>query len=260
MELYIRLLAASIRARMQYKIDFVLTALLYAVGASLEFLTLATILYRYPSIGGWGLYEVAILSGIANSSYALFRLFGPELNNFEKYLVTGEFDSVLIRPWPSLLTLLSRNFDLGRVGSTVLGYAMVFLGVRGVISQGAPLWVAPYAFLMPLIGAVVVAAMCLVTAAAGFWLTRIDELSTFTLNAPVTAGNYPTHIFPGWMRRLLTAVLPVATFGYFPLNYALGKGGAPWHLALPFISAVLSVWVSLQFWHWGERHYQSTGS
>lgn len=260
MKLYFRLLGASVRARMQYKFDFVVSMALYALGASLEFLTLAAILYRYPSIGGWNLYEVTILCGIANASYGLFRLFGTELNGFERYLVTGEFDSLLVRPWPSLATLLSRNFDLARVGATFQGFLMISFGATGAIARGAPLWVAPYAFLMPLAGTFVVGAMSLVTAAAGFWLTRIEELSTFTINAPVTAGNYPLHIFPGWMRRMLTLVLPIATFGYFPMNYALGKGGAPWHLALPFGSAALSVWVALQFWNWGERHYQSTGS
>lgn len=260
MKLYFRLLGASVRARMQYKFDFLVSMSLYALGASLEFLTLAAILHRYSNIGGWNLYEVTILCGIANSSYGLFRVFGTELNGFERYLVTGEFDGLLVRPWPSLATLLSRNFDLARAGAALQGIFMIFLGVSGVIAQGAPVWVAPYAFLMPLAGTLVVAAMCLVTAAAGFWLTRIEELSTFTLNAPVTAGNYPLHIFPGWMRRLLTVVLPIATIGYFPINYALGKGGAPWHLALPFLSAGLSVWVAVQFWNWGERHYQSTGS
>lgn len=260
MRLYFRLLTASVRARMQYKTDFFVTMLLYALGAALEFLTIAAVLYRYPRIGGWNIYEIAVLSGIATTSYGLFRIFGSELNGFERYLVTGEFDSLLIRPWPSLATLLSRHFDLARAGATLQGLALMAFGLKGVVAAGAPPWVPAYAFLMPLAGALVVGAMSLATAAAGFWLTRIEELSVFTLNAPVTAGSYPLNIFPGWMRRLLTVVLPIATIGFIPLSYAFGKGGRAWHLAVPFLSAAAAVWVTTLFWLRGERHYQSTGS
>lgn len=260
MALYLRLLLASLRARMQYRWDFLLSTLFYGIGTGLELLTVASILYRYPSIGGWNLYEIALLSGVINIAWGLCRVLGSELENFQNYLISGEFDNLLVRPWPSLLILLSRRFDFGRLGSIIQGAVVLALGLTGVLAAGAPLWLIPYSITLLIPGALTVGAIHLLTATAGFWIIRIEELQVFTVNGPISAANYPAHIFPNWMRKMMTSVLPVAGIAYTPLRYALGKGGSPFDLIVPYLGAALSLAISLWLWRIGERHYQSTGS
>lgn len=260
MRLYLRLLGAAIRGKMQYKWDFVFSTLLYAVLTAIDFLTVAIILLRYEVIAGWSLYEVALLAGVAAASYGLYRVFAAELDAFERYLVGGDYDSLLIRPWPALLSLLVRTFDLGRVGAILQGYLVLSLGLAGVRGQGAPAWLALYAYLLPLAGALTIAAIAIAVAGIGFYLTRISELQIFAINASMAAANYPSLIFPRWMRGLLTGLLPVTAFTYIPLNYALGKGGTPLSLLTPFWVAPLACLVALQIYRVGERRYQSTGT
>lgn len=260
MKLYLRLLVAAIRGKMQYKWDFLFSTLLYAVLTAIDFLTVAAILLRYEVVAGWSLYEVALLAGVAAASYGLYRVFAAELDAFEKYLVTGEYDSLLIRPWPALLSLLARTFELGRVGAILQGYLVLTIGLAGVRGQGGPAWLALYAYLLPLAGAVTIAAIGVAVAGIGFYLIRINDLQVFAINAAVAAANYPAIIFPRWMRGLLTGLLPVAAFTYIPLNYALGKGGTPLFLLIPFGVAPLALVVALQVYRVGERHYQSTGT
>lgn len=260
MALYFRLLRASVRSKMQYKWDFLLTSVLYAAITAGEFLTLAAILYRYRSVAGWTMYEVALLAGLASASHGIYRVFAAELDTFEKYLVNGEYDGLLIRPWPALLTLLARNFDIGRIGAPIQGYLVIGIGLSGLLAQGAPPWLVVYACLVPPAGAVIITAISIAVAGIGFFITRIGDLQTFALNAPVTAAAYPADIFPRWLRGLLTALLPVTAIGYIPARYALGKGGSPLNLAAPFLVAILAISVALQIYQWGERHYQSTGS
>lgn len=260
MPLYLRLMAAGLRAQMQYKWDFLVTTLLYALLTAVDFLLIATILYRYRAVAGWNVYEIALLAGVTSTSLGLFRVFGSEVSRFEQYLVTGEFDQILTRPLPTLGSLLSRNLDLGRLGAVLQGALVMALGLEGVMARGAPGWLPFYVLLLPLAGAGIVGAVGLVVAAAGFWLTRIDELQTFAINAPLTAAQLPLDIFPGWLKRVLTGILPVAAIGYYPLHYALGKGGTPLGLLLPFLAAGGALFVALAFWRLGERNYQSTGS
>lgn len=260
MALYLRLLGASIRSRMQYKWDFLLTSILYALITAVEFLTVAAILYRYRSVAGWNIYEVALLSGIASASHGLYRVFAAELDGFERYLVNGEYDGLLTRPWPPLATLLARNFDLGRIGAPLQGYLVITIGLRGVLEQGIPTWLAVYIYTLPLAGALIITAISISVAAAGFSLTRINDLQTFALNAPVTAAAYPADIFPRWLRALLTYLLPVTAMGYIPVRYGLGKGGTAASLLVPFLTAAIALIVALQLYRLGERRYQSTGS
>ncbi|MFZ5826825.1 MAG: ABC transporter permease [Bacillota bacterium] len=260
MVLYFRLLGASIRSRMQYKWDFLLTAVLYALITAVDFLTVAAILHRYHSVAGWTLYEVALLSGLASASQGLYRVFAAELDTFDKYLVGGEYDGLLIRPWPPLLSLLARNFDIGRIGAAVQGYLVITIGLAGVLAQGAPGWLAFYVYLLPLSGAVIVTAISIAVAGIGFFITRINDLQTFAIGAPITAAAYPADIFPRWLRGLLTGLLPVTAIGYIPVRFALGKGGTLLHLAVPFLAAAAAITVALHVYRWGERRYQSTGS
>lgn len=260
MKLYLRLVAASIRSRMQYKVDFLLTSFFYALITALDFLTVAAILYRYNSVAGWSVYQVALLSGLASASHGLYRVFAAEIDAFEKYLIQGEYDSFLIRPWPPLLSLLARNFDLGRAGAALQGYLVLSIGLSGVLAEGAPRWLIPYTLVVPMAGAVIVASIGIAVAGAGFYLTRIGELQTFAINAPLTAVNYPVEIFPRWLRSFLTALLPVACIGYIPIRYGLGKGGTPLHLLVPFVAAAVALFAALRIYHLGERRYQSTGS
>ncbi|HLN65054.1 MAG TPA: ABC-2 family transporter protein [Symbiobacteriaceae bacterium] len=257
MALYFRLIWAGIRSRMQYKWDFLLSTLLYGVITAADFMTVAAILYRYKSVAGWNVWEVAVLSGMASSGYGLYRVFCSELDGFERYLVTGEFDNLLIRPWPTLASLLARNFDLGRVGAFCQGLLILTLGLRGAGVQG---WLRVYAYLVPVAGACIIAALALISAAAGFWVTRINDLVTFMVNAPYAAANYPMDIFPRWLRRLFTVVLPVAAMGFIPMEYGLGKGGSPVALVVPFVAAGVALAVAYGAWRVGERRYQSSGS
>ncbi|HYF75604.1 MAG TPA: ABC-2 family transporter protein [Symbiobacteriaceae bacterium] len=257
MALYLRLLGAGVRARLQYKFDFLFTTVLYGVITAIDFLTVAAILFRYSSVAGWNVYEIALLSGMASASNGLFRVLGSEVTLFERYLVTGEFDNLLIRPWPTLASLLTRNFDIGRVGAFLQGLLLVVVGLNGV---GAPVWLWVYCLVVPFAGCLVIGAIYLAVAAAGFWLTRIDELQTFAVNAPLAAVNYPQEIFPKALRWLFLSLLPMAAIGYVPLSYALGKGGSVLGLVVPFLAAGASVAVSVRLWGWGERRYQSTGS
>ena len=260
MRLYLQLLRAGIRARLQYRWDFLFTTVLYAGLVAIDFLTVAAILYRYPSVAGWNLHEVALLSGTVSCSVGLFRTFAGELEGFERYLVTGEFDQILTRPWPALAGLLARNFDLGRLGALLQGGLVLAIGLRGVMARGAPPWLPAYVLLLPLAGACVQLALGLGTAAAGFWIIRIEELQVFARNAPSTAANYPAEIYPRWLRYLLTGFLPVLAVGQVPLRYALDKGGTALALAAPLLAAAVSLAVGLRLWGWGIRHYQSTGS
>ena len=261
LSLYLRSARAAMRAKMQYKGDFVAGLLLYAALSATDFLMIAAILTRFPRLGGWDVYEVGLLYGMASIAMGLYRTFGAELHEFERYLVRGEFDVLLLRPWPTLLTLLGRNVEPERLGNALQGAIILSLCAKRLMDAGAldPLEVA-YVAAASILGTLVPFSLALITAAAGFWVVRIGELQTFVMYAPVSASHYPLTIYPGWLRALLTGVLPVGFMNFVPVQYLLGKGGGPWALWLsPLVIAAFSV-LAYGCWRLGERHYHSTGT
>lgn len=259
-KIYLRLLAASVRAQMQYRFDFLISTVLYAGLTVMDFATVAVILARFKIVGGWELPQIALLAGVPSTAWGLYRTFASELHEIEPYLISGSFDSFLVRPYPPLLLLTAQKFDLGRVGGIVQGMVVLGTGLWYFVTGGGAPLAALYILLLPLAAFGIMLGLSLATAGVGFWIIRVEQLQHFVLGAPMAAGNYPLAIFPTWLRRVLTFILPVGAWAYFPLRYLLGKGGSPLALGAPFLAAGAVLGVGYLVWRAGLRQYQSTGS
>lgn len=259
-KLFFTLWGASLRSRMQYKGNFLFSTWAYALIMAIDFLMLSAILLRFDDVRGWTLFEVGYLYGIASASLSLYRLLAPEIHEFERYMVEGEFDSLLIRPVSPLTLLLTRNLELSRIGGVLQGWAILGISLYGLSDTAhwlPALLYLPIAFAS---GLGISFALGLITATLAFWTQRIKDFQAFTLYAPNSAANYPMSVYPGWLRWILFTVLPVAFIAYVPALALLDKGGS-WHLLWisPLVAATF-VWLSLRFWQFGIRHYHSTGS
>jgi ABC-2 type transport system permease protein len=259
-KIYLRLLAASVRAQMQYRFDFLVSTVLYAALTMIDFGTVAVILARFKVVGGWELPQVALLAGVATTAWGLYRTFASEIHEIEPYLASGSFDALLVRPYPPLLLLTAQRFDLGRIGGIFQGLLVLGAGLWSFLASGGGALAALYILLLPLPAFGIMLGLSLATAGVGFWIIRVEQLQHFVLGAPMAAGNYPLAIFPGWLRRVLTFILPVGAWGYLPISYLLGKGGSPLALGAPIVAAGAVLGAGLLVWKAGLNRYQSTGS
>jgi ABC-2 type transport system permease protein len=246
---------------MQYKFDFITSTVVQALMGLYDYFVIAVILWKFRTVFSWNVYEIGLLYAISRIGWGLYRLFCEEIERFENYIVRGDFDSILIRPWPSLYVLLSRNIDLTRLGWLVQGLGVGAISASALLRAGALSWAG--------VGHLVIAsvstgflflAVGLATASAAFKIVRIEELQVFTENASSTATLYPLDIYPGWLKRLLLWVIPLGAGNYVPVRYLLGKGGTWLNLAVPPVAATVSLFVALRLWHLGESRYHSTGS
>lgn len=261
LKLYRILIGASIRSQMQYKVHFITTTVTTALIMGIDFLILAAILYRFNDVKGWGIYEVGLLYGLSSIALSCYRMFAPEIHDFEKYVVQGEFDQLLIRPVSPLTLLLTKNLELGRIGGAVQGSAIVIISLMGLQSAGEQIW--PIIFYLPVVllsGIAIFFAISLCTATTAFWTSQIKDLQTFTIYAPANAASYPLSLYPDWLKLLFFSVLPVAFVNYVPIMYLLHKGGHWSFLFLSPLVALLFLWLALRFWRFGIRYYHSTGS
>ncbi len=259
--LYWLLVSASVRARMQYKFDFIASSIIQAVMGAYDYFVVAVILWKFRSIRGWDIWEIGILYAVSRIGFGIYRTMGEELERFENYIVRGDFDSVLLRPWPSLFVLLSRNVDIGRVSWIIQGAALGWISAVPLLRSGELTWAGVGQLGLACVWtACLYIAVSIVTAAAAFKIVRIEELQVFTINAGGTATLYPLEIYPGWLRYVLLSVIPLGVGNYIPVRYILGKGGTWLSLVLPPVAAVLSLLVATKVWRLGESRYHSTGS
>jgi ABC-2 type transport system permease protein len=88
-------------------------------------------------------------------------------------------------------------------------------------------------------------------------------MNTMTYGGIETA-QYPLAIYQPAFRRFFTLIVPLACVAYFPVVALLGiadpLGTSRTFQQLAPLAGVGFLWLALQGWKYGVRHYTSTGS
>ena len=265
LNLYYRLLAVQMRGQMQYRLSFIFEMVINGAMLSLYFVSLVLILQRFDNIGGWHLGEVALLYGLAEIAFGLADMIfsGFDAQLFGGRIRRGEFDQLLLRPVDITLQVLGSKFVLRRLGriiqgGIIFGYALSLIDLHWTLLKVLYL---PYIILgmITFFGGLFV-----VGATITFWtIQSVEVMNIFTYGGQEMVS-YPMHIYPQWLQRFFTFVLPAMFINYYPVLYLLDK---PDPLALPAITPLLAplaglvvLALALQFWRFGLTRYQSTGS
>jgi ABC-2 type transport system permease protein len=260
---YRRLVAAQVRAQLQYRMSFALDLSGAFLISFLDFLAVLVIFHNVPRLAGWSVHEVAFLYAASTISFSLTDLVIGHLDDFPRRIRDGSFDVLLLRPRGTLLQVIASDFALRRFGKLaqaviVLVYALSSLNIDWTIGRAAML------VLMVPTGSVVFGAVWVAGTCLAFWTTEGGEFT----NAFTYGGNflaqYPVNIYSAWLRRFLAYLVPTAFVCYFPALYVLDKpdplGLPSWfRFASPLVAVLASV-VAGGAWRIAVRHYRSTGS
>jgi ABC-2 type transport system permease protein len=249
---------------MQYRASFTLDLVGFMLATALEFVVIAVLFTRFPSIGGWGVAEVALLYGMTSVAFSLAEMVGRGFDSpFERMMQQGSFDRVLTRPLDSFFQILASEFQLRRLGRTVQGG----LALAYAFSQLQIEWTAARTLVLVLAvlsGAVIYTGLIVIGATVCFWTIKTPEvINVFTFGGQ-TLVSYPLNIYSRWIRVIFLSVVPVAFANYPAALLVLGRAdphGLPAEIAwaAPLVAALFFS-VALAFWHFGVTKYQSTGS
>jgi ABC-2 type transport system permease protein len=262
MRQYRVLLRVGLASALQYRADFVMTAIgaVFYEAVSLAFV--GVVVHAFGSIGGWGLAEVAFVYGIRSMGHALHGLVSGQLWAIDGVVRMGEFDRYLVRPVNPLIQLLTRSFQVSAVGDILFGLAV--LVITAVATNIAwSFWSVAY-LLSAIVGsALVESAVMLGIASLSFRLLASNTLLSVADSVFVTFGPYPLSVLPRAVSYLLTFVLPLAFAAFFPAAILLGRTDdlfVPIWLAVasPAVGVVLYVG-AVAFFHRQLRSYSSPG-
>lgn len=261
--IYRRLVAARIRAQLQYRLSFGLTVLGNLFLTTLDFVVILVLFGQVDALGDWTASEVALLYGISTVSFALTDLAIGQLDQLPRMIREGDFDQILIRPLGTLGQVVTADVALRHLGRLTQGAAVLVVALTQVDVD----WTAARAaWLVVSIGAasLIFAGVWVAFATISFWLIDSFEVTnSFTYGGNVTAS-YPINIFGEWLRRLVIFVIPIAFISYFPALYLLDKDdplGLPagFRFASPLV-AVAALLAGGLLWRFAVRRYRSVGA
>jgi ABC-2 type transport system permease protein len=250
---------------MQYRVsfffDFLGTGLITLLGIG----TTALVLQRFDNISGWTIFEIAFLFGMVETAFGtmdmIFSGFDPPY--FGQRVRMGTFDQMLLRPANLITQVLGSQFVIRRLGRIIQGSFIFFIALNQLDIQ----WTTVKILMLPVIFISLVVffgGLFISGATLSFWtIESLEAINIFTYGA-TEMMSYPMDIYPNLIRNFFTYLIPAIFLLYYPALYILDK---PDPLGMPALSpflapfAALAVFaVSIQFWNYGLRFYQSTGS
>lgn len=265
-QLYTRLVAMQLRSQMQYKLDMMLDILTYFLITTLEFGAILLYFVPFPTMLGWQVGEVAMLSAVASIGFGLAELFGGGISDFDEVIRLGDFDRVLLRPVTALTQVSTTKFRLRRLGRISEGVCAFVLSL--FLMQGLDLNWNLLKVLVLVLGtlssALIFVSILLLGATICFWTIEVTEITNSLTYGGREMLSYPLTVYHQLLQRMFVFIVPLAFGAYIPVCYVLGRAlpfGLPaWSAFLSPLVALLCALLALAFWGYGVRHYQSTGS
>ena len=111
--------------------------------------------------------------------------------------------------------------------------------------------------LFSIIGAAITGAILTIFSIASFWTYKSNEV-IWTFYRIHTFAQYPIDIYNGFIKILITVILPFAFVAYYPTMNYLGMDKYMIYLS-PIIMIILWI-IAIRVWNWALNKYRSTGS
>ena len=260
MKLYLKYMYILLKSQMEYRTSFILLSIGQFFVPFLVFASIFLLFMRFPNIGGWSLYEVALCYSVIHIAFSLSECFARGLDSFSSLVLKGDFDRILVRPRNTLLQVLGSKFEFTRIGRLtqsifVLVFSIAHLQITWNFFKVFTL------LLMVLSGILIFTGIFMLGASMCFWTVEGLEIINIFTDGGREISQYPLSIYKEWVRKLFTFVIPFGTVNYLPLMYILDKvhGNTILYMLTP-IMGMFFILPSVLIWNIGVKHYKSTGS
>ncbi|GIK39717.1 MAG: ABC transporter permease [Chloroflexota bacterium] len=257
----VRLFAgASIQNELAYSANFWLSLLHSLLNLATGVLGLVVIFGQVETVHGWDFASTLALLGVYLSLNALRGLvLGPSLEalaGMDGEVWSGRLDFTLLRP-VDIQFLASLRYwrplalvDLA-LGMVVLGLALRQLGLTLTLVQ-------LLTFGLTLLAAVAILyAILLAFTGLVFWSPGF--LFTWVFDAFFQMARYPVGLYPGWLRLILTWIIPVGLMTTVPAQALTGALSGQMLFGSLALAGVLLCGASALF-RFGLRRYSSASS
>lgn len=237
-------LSVGVLNLVQYRSDFVISILNALISLVTQLLGLSVVFANTSDLRGWTADDLVVLVAIHFFISGVVGLvLRPSMEAMMEGIRLGTFDFLLTKPADSQLLASSQRVAPQAVTDVAVGVAVVTYGMAsfGMASVGLRVnAVSVGLFGVTLAaGLAIVYGFLLVLSTLAFWFVKLDNILVIFQTLFGNAGRWPVTIFPGWLRPVLTFVVPIAFAVTVPAQALTGR--------LSGTGALLSVGVAALF-------------
>jgi ABC-2 type transport system permease protein len=259
---YVRIFREFFRAcfveELEYRSEFLGNLVSSFFGIGIAILTVNIFFYQTDQLGGWAYADVLVLLGVFNTLRGMIDFaLRPNMPRLLEHVRRGTLDYILTKPVDSMFYVSFRHLVFWRLIDVLLGLGVIGYGL--MVKRYIPSLFDVLIFLITIAASfVLIYSLWMMLMTTSFWVIRIDDLS-FIFDSFFETARFPVGMYRGWVRVVLTYVLPAAVITNMPALSLLGK----WNMATALIAVLLALvflWLARRFWRFALRFYTSASS
>ena len=252
-------IAQDLKKMMEYKIDFLTGAVSFLLGQAVNIAFLWIIFSQIPELKGWNYNEIIFIYGFSLLPKALDHLFCDNLWMVGYSIVAkGDFDKYLTRPISPLFTVIVEKFQVDALGELVVGIALIASTIDKISIQWSILNVLLFLIILPF-ATLIYTGIKIITASLAFWIKRSGQI-THVFYMVNDFAKYPTTIYNGFIRTVITYIIPFAFTAFYPASYFLTGENLLFNIGLTIVISCVLMIISVLVWSKGVSAYESAGS
>lgn len=255
--LYLSLLKVSLKEILIYRIDCIVGIFSQLIVQLVSLVFMFVVFQNTENIAGWNFKQILLLFGITRiaigiSGYCFDGLYdiGP------KYIKSGEFDKILLRPVHPLISIIGDSREFVLIADVILGLILTICMLIQLSIPITALLIIKILF-FSIIGALIIGAINTIFSISSFWTYRSNEV-IWSFYRMYTFTEYPITIYNKFIRILITIILPFAFVAYYPTMAYLGFNSYLIYLS-PIVTIILWI-VAIKLWNLALNKYRSTGN
>lgn len=254
---YMYLLYLSLKKIQIYKADFALNffAIFIWIGAGI--FNIAIFFCNTESFGNWNLLETMLLYGMWTITFAMYNILGSGLLEVENYIVTGNLDTILIKPINPLLQILLSRINIMGVSFWIIGLLTI---IYSLVKLQLEMSLGEIIFLVLSIvsGGLIIFSIYLIIASCSFWILKTSSAIKIGYDIHKFV-QYPIDVYGKGIKFILCTILPFAFSNYFPIAALLHKVSYFWgglSIGVSILVFVVAYWL----WTLGLKKYEGSGA
>ena len=248
------------RSMVAYRTQFWVELLSAGVRLATGLLSLTVIFVNVDTVNGWSETSAGIVLGVFFIITGLHEIaFGPSISALSGYdgdIVSGVLDFHLLRPRSTQLLVSVSRWAPTAVVEVTIG-AIVVVRALASTEGDLPAWHIATFIYAATMSVSILYSLTMSLASLMFW--KADFLFTWLLRPVVQLARFPVALYPGWLKLLLTWVVPVGMLTTIPAQVLMDEVSMPM-LSAATVLAVAGLVATRLLFRAGLRRYASASS
>lgn len=259
LDIFYRYSAQYMKTKMAYRSDFFIYVISDFFMQSVNLVFTLVVFTKIPNLKGWDINHMLFIYGFFLIPFSIYSGFFNHLFDVpEVYVLQGELDRVLIRPMNSLFQVVVETMNLELILGAIPGLVIMLYGAAAMHMQWY--WYdLPVGFILVIGASLIYGGIYTILASLGFWFEGNMGLMPMIYNLS-SYGRYPTTVYKGAVRFVLTWVLPFAFVGFYPATLLMHRWEYMGYALLTPIIGIFLFGLSYFIWRRGVLRYVGTGT